>query len=99
RDPLVTGVQTCALPIWGKGRKCVGSLSREARTPMLKKRRNRRRRRNSDPAFLACSLGAVVGFARVRKRTERAREALCAGNSDRRSEERRVGKEWRWMWS
>src|SRR5207244_10540077 len=84
RDDLVTGVQTCALPIWSRGhpegfppppRAWAGRSARErgrggARRSLLEPRARRRRAENRD----------------------RSRGLPTSG---RRSEERRVGKEWR----
>src|SRR5438105_14703793 len=58
RDPLVTGVQTCALPIFRSGQPLVEGVRPEHRP---------------EPAVEGDELGG-------------------------RSEERRVGKEWRWRW-
>src|SRR5207244_7476256 len=69
RDDLVTGVQTCALPI---------SVPQQRRgEPHLQRRR---RRAGWRPAILG-------GVGRLRQRRRPGR-----------SEERRVGKEWRWGW-
>src|SRR5438552_4736228 len=83
RDDLVTGVQTCALPIWRDG-AVVGT---EERIQALTGLEARSSARGSDgPAF-----GRVVtGDARA----PIASHALKKG----RSEERRVGKEWRTGW-
>src|SRR5690606_40496088 len=74
RDFHVTGVQTCALPIWVK------QLSSGRRRP---------------------SSGSGCGFMRYRR--VGSRKITGSGSSmaasSRRSEERRVGKEWRSRWS
>src|SRR5207248_4762680 len=90
RDRTVTGVQTCALPI-----------SRRARTP---------RRVESDEShvrgvdrqlfrkpyrYLGPAARANRGDERRAAVLRRAWRAACAGTNDRRSEERRVGKECR----
>src|SRR5204863_5443324 len=62
RALYVTGVQTCALPIWIRGTMSLTDL------PLL-------------------------GMLRTRMHWHQARQALLAENV--RSEERRVGKEWR----
>src|SRR5207244_10127788 len=67
RDDLVTGVQTCALPIW---RGSTVSASAEGSAKMAR------------------------ATPRSRKRTSPA-----ASSGAPRSEERRVGKEWRWRGS
>src|SRR5438105_5856709 len=84
RDPLVTGVQTCALPIssgppgWpdlpeGCGAPAPGSAPRSAP--------------RSDISAPACRTPGSPGAWRRRDRWRRWR-----------SEERRVGKECRWRW-
>src|SRR5438552_14100460 len=76
RDDLVTGVQTCALPIWSPGLRfaavlgCVGKAVR---------------RRELDDA---CEI-----------RGRHSLEYLDGGGLERRSEERRVGKECRYRWA
>src|SRR5205823_7603830 len=65
RDKLVTGVQTCALPIW-----CV------------------------HPQAAVWIATANNG----RESTDKEKPVAESGNSGRRSEERRVGKECRYRW-
>src|SRR5207247_3020517 len=93
RDPLVTGVQTCALPIWreqatcgreGGTEQCIGDQDAAEAEAADNARRN--------------------GFHR--ERADRGRECHQPGFERRvaetklqhRSEERRVGKEWRARW-
>src|SRR5438105_6001406 len=81
RDPLVTGVQTCALPISdGHDLIAVRTAQRAHQEVVLHQRR-------SDHA--APSAGGL-----------REKRGQFAGNAARpdRSEERRVGKEWRARW-
>src|SRR5688500_1392747 len=92
RDYKVTGVQTCALPIW------LGAVHEE-RPPVLL---IQLRRQETDPGGAG---GAATGRTRstgaVRLRRRRPRERRLGADvrrwtfGRRRSEERRVGKEWR----
>src|SRR5207244_7480541 len=72
RDDLVTGVQTCALPIYSRG----------GGSPELRSRRRARRRDRSS------------GDPPPRLSPLRLRETRGV-----RSEERRVGREWRGQWA
>src|SRR5204862_1237244 len=72
RDLYVTGVQTCALPIYYRHRR-------------LDQKRQEPGPRSSFPARFNQGLDLLPGSPR-----------RCAEN---RSEERRVGKEWRCRWS
>src|SRR5205823_11795259 len=72
RDKLVTGVQTCALPI--------------LRIAVVEELRSRRR-----PHAATAQLFARARLAR--------RSAIGVAGGEERSEERRVGKEWRSRWS
>src|SRR5438105_6175833 len=83
RDPLVTGVQTCALPI---------SLD-DRRVQLLRHHRRAGRRvlRQAREAELGGRPEDEL-FAEPRKVCEQHRRGV-------RSEERRVGKEWRSRWS
>src|SRR3546814_13363849 len=84
RCALVTGVQTCALPIFrrpprgGTGTKC-GTASTSARRP----RQARPRTRTATPARATCST----------RRGSRRNESRGGKGFCDRSEERRVGKE------
>src|SRR5438105_11177408 len=80
RDPLVTGVQTCALPIYPDRGVCQNHRRVRRVRPV---RRERRRR----PARAAGSLPPSAARRRALSR------AMSASNP--RSEERRVGKEGR----
>src|SRR5438552_14160183 len=76
RDDLVTGVQTCALPICARDLPDLLRLGR--RQP------------------------ALLEEARVRIDGHRVRRVVAALDQRVRSEERRVGKEWRsrwWRWT
>src|SRR5207244_5625443 len=88
RDDLVTGVQTCALPISdggaAPGRACGGDARRGGEG-----RRDAWARRPPGLHAARRSQGRRRGRARGRRRGPR---------SDRRSEERRVGKEWGSRW-
>src|SRR2546430_9822178 len=83
RDLTVTGVQTCALPIWSRERHlCFGRrVLRDAHGPTPP--RGDHRRRATDPASAAST---------------RPGELAPPGRVSR-SEERRVGKECRSRWS
>src|SRR5438046_9615525 len=84
RDWSVTGVQTCALPIYG---------TRELETPDDLQVPPEPPRQPDDPkhAFTFMELPAFIRLA------ERFRDAIHANDPDR-SEERRVGKEGRLRW-
>src|SRR5690348_17970158 len=85
RDGRVTGVQTCALPIWAAGHDLVPR--RRAALPLAGQ--------PLVPSVPRRSAGAVRfgGHRRGRPR------AGGAGQAAGRSEERRVGKECRWRWA
>src|SRR2546423_10385242 len=85
RDKLVTGVQTCALPIYD------ASAGTDSGTTM-----RRKIARFEAPSIRAASiksLGSVTKKFRRRKTARGSPKAVC------RSEERRVGKECRSRWS
>src|SRR5699024_11417453 len=92
RDRNVTGVQTCALPIWAY-RVTVAQFADIAAQEM----------RREPAAGTALEQVLTAGFTGIRHRTGPGRyETLVhAGERDglARSEERRVGKEGRWRWS
>src|SRR5205823_11972873 len=88
RDKLVTGVQTCALPIWQREREGLLLLARERhRAEVVAVEIDRGRMRAVGPAL---DRDLERGVAAVR-RVEVADVELLR----RRSEERRVGKEGR----
>src|SRR5699024_12083284 len=81
RDRNVTGVQTCALPIFS------GISCRNSRPTRLSRRR-----------FDTPSAAAAVRLASTIRRSETlvsSTASLESSITSRRSEERRVGKEWR----
>src|SRR5262249_58562909 len=82
RDWSVTGVQTCALPIW-PGARC-------ARGRALVRTRAQRAPGRAEAARALCDRGR-----RRALRRERRMAALRARGPARRSEERRVGEEGR----
>src|SRR5206468_7700298 len=96
RDLIVTGVQTCALPIF---ELCVAG-----RTTLL----NGLEHRAEDPLQVAADAGPAAART-MRVTIRRFMSFLDDGvgrsvntgplHSDRRSEERRVGKECRYQWS
>src|SRR5206468_9163474 len=83
RDLIVTGVQTCALPIW--------SPASAARWPVID------RRAGSPPetrTAVQCRSRAMISSSRrTTSGSNDSREHFRPGKM--RSEERRVGKEWR----
>src|SRR5205823_10876231 len=94
RDKLVTGVQTCALPICavidaqgGRTGALQGDLVEEHLLTSWGRRRSAKGRGRSirirDTGSARVGLGGIVQFA---------------GKGVARSEERRVGKESRWLW-
>src|SRR5207249_5874998 len=87
RDRNVTGVQTCALPIYDE-RCCRPARGRGPR-------RDRDRLRRAPRARLARARG---GQARPRRTAARL-QSTRGGGSRARSEERRVGKEGRSWWA
>src|SRR5207244_7012660 len=79
RDDLVTGVQTCALPIClGVARRRAGGSERPARVADRGPRRQARQR----------------GLVEILMVVAAGRRNRDEAGHDRRSEERRVGKEW-----
>src|SRR2546427_339796 len=88
RDLTVTGVQTCALPIFRRG-SCCPSGRRGTGRPETSPRRS-----SSGP----CS-GEPAGGCSARRRTSAACGSAGRTPRSRRSEERGVGKEGRSRWS
>src|SRR5207247_4582420 len=88
RDPLVTGVQTCALPISGR---FLADLLLAARNPL-------QRRRGRDRRYVPHDGAASAGAERRRRGGTRGCGCHGAYLSPHRSEERRVGKEGRYRW-
>src|SRR5207248_7441467 len=82
RDRTVTGVQTCALPI--------SAPARSSRAAHLDDSWDRRKALR---AQLAKNVPALQ--ERARQTHEIVRQLLAPGNQEKRSEERRVGKEGR----
>src|SRR5205823_6892377 len=89
RDKLVTGVQTCALPIFG--RLCLETLKRVTQTtePRLLDERGRPK---FDLTFYAVNKRGEFGAASFYPHQFAAHDGTEAKLRDR-SEERRVGKE------
>src|SRR2546425_4127789 len=83
RDKLVTGVQTCALPISYTSRPLRSSSAVARRAP-------------GSAGHVSCTILAAI--TRERSSKARSREN-AADREGRRSEERRVGKECRSRWS
>src|SRR5207248_8990044 len=94
RDRTVTGVQTCALPIWFDGRQAdrVGSSGKQS-APSGTPSPSVSELKGSVPSATSAAFDtpspSVSEFAALRRLETRTR----------RSEERRVGKEWRDRWS
>src|SRR5207247_5448136 len=85
RDPLVTGVQTCALPIWeGHGH---GMGARWRRAAALS---------GHEPGRGEEHL--LLRYRHGRAARHLGASAAAVGHRKLRSEERRVGKEWRSRW-
>src|SRR5205823_10798121 len=97
RDKLVTGVQTCALPILVDER-CPGDLAEpwEVQDAMRDAKASRHRGRRLDLA--ARGALAVIGRDRERDPAAVERELQRDAGIEPRSEERRVGKECRARW-
>src|SRR5206468_7711811 len=87
RDLIVTGVQTCALPICDEPR----SLLRVLCEP--------RSSRMTNGSVLYRRHDGIVTLTLNRPETLNAMNEAMMGEIERRSEERRVGKEWRSRWS
>src|SRR5205823_11786337 len=95
RDKLVTGVQTCALPISEAAAVAVIEQMRTGAFDAL-------------AATFDSSMAANVSADSIRKAWEGATgqfgnwvntgKGLVVPVTGARSEERRVGKEWRWRW-
>src|SRR5258708_14226899 len=93
RDDLVTGVQTCALPIWAAFSSCFSLLSGQPQKPSTASPRN--------PATTPSSsviVPLIVSSANATSRQALSRSAEFSVAKSR-SEERRVGKECRSRWS
>src|SRR5205823_10785936 len=96
---LVTGVQTCALPIYeisgfepelafNGGTFGISILTRFLReAPRFLK----------PASWLALEVGAGQGLGIARQLAKNPAVSIVEPRTDR-SEERRVGKEWRWQW-
>src|SRR5688500_20276412 len=83
RDYKVTGVQTCALPIWSH---IADYVEIYLRVPAAE-----RERRDPKGLYAAATRGAVSQFV--------GHDLAAEEPAAPRSEERRVGKEWRARWS
>src|SRR5688500_20147813 len=80
RDYKVTGVQTCALPIYRVMVLSYDQLTADAETTLQR-------------------LEAFTGVTRIDRGVLAHRVNEWSRDDERRSEERRVGKEWRTGWS
>src|SRR5207245_6159050 len=87
RDATVTGVQTCALPI--SSSQATSRLNRLFSSPQCSARLATTR----PPRVFFDSSAALMPLASWRRTT---RDSMLAGDGSKRSEERRVGKEWGW---
>src|SRR5205823_11094921 len=94
RDKLVTGVQTCALPIYKYTHHLIMFVApppvrdAERSFPKLADHQNKKPARRKR---------APIDELKRNSRTEKARHD--AADRKKRSEERRVGKEWRPRWA
>src|SRR5206468_5837318 len=97
RDLIVTGVQTCALPIFSKLRRsycaCVILRTMWLRLPGLiaRARSTRAPTRTRVPIFWWATTEVIVQAGKLFS-------ATSLRKFSKRSEERRVGKEWRERW-
>src|SRR5205823_9912604 len=92
RDKLVTGVQTCALPIWPaySWNPARWASSWNMRTVS---RENSSSDRPTDESFASSSSGTVTMSAPAASAWK-----MLSTSRQLRSEERRVGKEGGWQW-
>src|SRR5207253_6859710 len=93
RDGHVTGVQTCALPIWKHELSSRAAIHRSGNTPVQRRRRSKSDPQRQGTDVDAVALGVRTGIHRLSARTPPSRSA---GLLAERSEERRVGKEFGW---
>src|SRR5205823_10814066 len=91
RDKLVTGVQTCALPIYAAGLSLADAGTTEI-APLV----SRTTRCASDGRSRPCARSAALRSSFVTP--WRSMAIFRTWPSRTRSEERRVGKEWVFMW-
>src|SRR5207244_9680425 len=97
RDDLVTGVQTCALPIFARGMRGNMVLQR-ARIEFLLLFRHSNSQQIAAPSFAdepAETFEARISRAKIQVQAHRRSIVI---DHCRRSEERRVGIEWSWRW-
>src|SRR5205823_8056517 len=92
RDKLVTGVQTCALPIW-KVAEALGHLRRRLEIELVVLEAHPIRFRDNRPGLQTEQ--DVMGLGVVAPSVVRI---VGGGERNSRSEERRVGKEGRARW-
>src|SRR5690606_40277612 len=91
RDFHVTGVQTCALPIFTSQPSYASWLAITRRFVSLSSTNSTRRPRKTAAGFFSSAVGKVASRGSVNQKVEPLSGSLCAP----RSEERRVGKEGR----
>src|SRR5205823_7729209 len=94
RDKLVTGVQTCALPICRRTDRA-GFVPERDSTGM---RSGDRREKGGSTARHPASPVPPSGRQSARRPEARTQSAAPDMSSPKRSEERRVGKEYSWRW-
>src|SRR5207244_8190425 len=95
-DDLVTGVQTCALPICARRSDALGQISRgfQLKTVLLKLAASKRLNHGDGTENLVHAGGNPAFLLALP--ADRSPELLIQpGKGDKRSEERRVGKGWR----
>src|SRR5206468_5932992 len=95
RDLIVTGVQTCALPILGRADESGTAENPAERGIEPVRARSHYGAGTSRPSRRADVERSAVSWALLPLRDADPRCACCGCRSRSRSEERRVGKEWR----
>src|SRR5206468_8921653 len=94
RDLIVTGVQTCALPIYRSSKDRLAGLEKQL-AELSEKRTALRSRWNQEKEAITRIRGLKAKLEEVRTDAERAERAA---DFAKRSEERRVGKGGKYMW-
>src|SRR5206468_6224543 len=94
RDLIVTGVQTCALPIFGSDARMARHV--EDASAVLAERREGRR--TEQPGCDEVDVEQLSPVGRGQPVQVRMRDRPADARVVHRSEERRVGKEWGCVW-
>src|SRR5207247_4240583 len=95
RDPLVTGVQTCALPIWPRGKRQYFRKKKVCKFCVERMDFIDYKRADILSQFVQ-ERGKILPRRMTGVCARHQRWLGVAIKRARRSEERRVGKEWRW---